>query len=108
MRDSDKPFVMYRRSRFNFNIVPRGAKGWALFAAWMVPLAPLLIVFARYAEMLEGTPMFAVALGLFLLALAGWTIAMIVWMRARAEVIDVNEVIRQKREAERKQGRGKR
>lgn len=102
MRDADKPFVMYRRSRFNFNIVPRGARGWALFAAWMVPLVPMLMVFARYAEVLEGTPMFAVALGLFLLALAVWSIAMIVWMRARSEVIDVTDILRKKHENDRR------
>jgi hypothetical protein len=102
MRDADKPFVMYRRSRFNFSIVPRGVKGWGQFAIWMALLAPIMIIFARYAETLEGTPMFAVAIGLFVAATLVWSIAMIVWMKARAEVIDVTDMLRQKRQNDRR------
>ena len=102
MRDEDKPFVMYRRGPWNFTITPRGRSGWLQFAAWMVLLVPALIIFERYAAMLEGTPMFFVALGLFVLAMLIWSLAMIAWMKARAEVIDVTDVLRQKRENDRR------
>ena len=102
MRDEDKPFVMYRRGPWNFNIVPRGVKGWALMGVWLALLAPILIVFERYAEALQGTPMFLVAVGLFVLAVLIWSLAMIAWMKARAEVINVTDMLRQKRENGRK------
>lgn len=102
MRDADKPFVMYRRSRFNFNIVPRGARGWFQLGLWLALLAAPTIAFAIYAEAHEGTPAFHVALGLYLLAVLIWSFAMIVWMKARAEVVDVSEMLRLKRAAERR------
>lgn len=107
MRDQDKPFVLYRRGPGNFNIVPRGIKGWALMALWVALLAPLVIAFESYAQGREGQPQFFAALVAFLFAMLVWTIAMIRWMKARAEVVDVGEMLKRKREAERK-GCGKR
>ncbi|MFN4020153.1 MAG: hypothetical protein ACK4IC_06515 [Erythrobacter sp.] len=105
MRDQDKPFVMYRRSRFNFNIVPRGLKGWLWLGLWLGLLAPPTIAFISYAEAHEGTPQFIIALVLFLLVTVAWSIAMIWWMKARAEIIDVNALIALKRETGRKEQR---
>lgn len=99
MRDEDKPFVLYRRGAFNFTIVPRGVKGWVQFAIWMVLLAPPAIAFALYAEAHEGRPEFAIALALFLLATLVWGAGGMLWMKARAEVIDVDALLRQKRDA---------
>jgi hypothetical protein len=102
MRDSDKPFVMYRRSAWNFNIVPRGRSGWTQFAAWMVVFALPTIAFAVYAERFEGTPHVWAALAAYLAVVMVWSIAMIVWMKARAEVIDVTDMLRQKRQNDRR------
>ena len=107
MRDEDKPFVLYRRGPMNFNIVPRGAKGWVQFAIWMALLAPPTIAFILYAEAHEGTPRFFVGLGLFLLVTLAWSVGGIWWMKARAEVVDVEELVRLKREAERQSRRGR-
>jgi len=105
MRDSDKPFVMYRRGPWNFTIVPRGTSGWVQFGIWMAMLVPLTIGFAIYAEAHEGQPVFYAALALYLVATLVWSIAMIRWMRARSEVVDVEKLLRLKREAERKKRR---
>lgn len=105
MRDADKPFVMYRRSRYNFNIVPRGAKGWVQLAIWLALLVPPTVAFEIYAETREGTREFYVALGLYLLMAAIWTLALIRWTMARAEVIDVEKLLREQRKSQAKQGR---
>lgn len=107
MRDQDKPFVLYRKGPMNFTIVPRGRKGWGQFGLWMVLLVPMMIVFTIYAEAHEGTPAFYVALVLFVAATLVWSIAMILWMKARAEVVDVAELLKLKREEERKRRGGR-
>lgn len=107
MRDEDKPFVLYRRGPWNFNIVPRGRKGWVLMGLWLALLAPVVAAFELYAGAHEGEPEFFVALGLFLAAILVWTMAMIRWMKARSEVVDVDRMLELKREAERK-SRGRR
>lgn len=106
MRDSEKPFVLYRRGPMNFHIVPRGIKGWVQFGIWMAMLAPPTIAFTFYAEAHEGTPQFWVGLALYLVATLIWAVAGIWWMKARAEVIDVEEMLRLKRKQQR-QHRGR-
>jgi hypothetical protein len=106
MRDADKPFVMYRRSRFNFNIVPRGPRGWFQLGLWLALLAPTTIAFAVYAEAHEGKPAFYVALGVYMVALLIWSVALTFWAKARTEVVDVEEMLRLQRGTGRK-GRGR-
>ncbi|WP_143738160.1 hypothetical protein [Erythrobacter donghaensis] len=105
MRDADKPFVMYRRSRYNFNIVPRGAKGWVQLGIWLVLLAPPTIAFETYADALEGTREFYIALGLYLLTVLVWSLALIRWTMARAEVIDIEKLLRDQRKSAGRQRR---
>jgi biotin transporter BioY len=105
MRDENKPFVMYRRSRWNFSIVPRGTAGWRQFAAWLAVYLVPTIAFSLYAERFEGTPKMWIALALFLAGTMVWSIAGIRWMMARAEVIDVTDMLRQKREKDRRRRR---
>ncbi|MDC8754873.1 hypothetical protein OIK40_09495 [Erythrobacter sp. sf7] len=105
MRDEDKPFVMYRRGPWNFTITPRGTKGWTQFGVWMALFAVPTIAFAVFAERLEGRPEFWGALALYLVTVLVWSLASIRWMKARAEVIDVDKLLRQKREQDRKNGR---
>jgi hypothetical protein len=102
MREQDKPFVLYRRGPMNFHIVPRGAAGWMQFAIWTALFLGLSLAFSLYAERLKGRPQFWIALGAYLAATLVWTLAGIAWMKARAEVIDVDKILRQHREAERK------
>lgn len=105
MRDADKPFVMYRRGPWNFTIMPRGKAGWTQFGAWMAVFAVPTIAFAVYGEALEGRPEFWGALALYLAAVMVWSLASISWMKARAEVVDVEKLLREKRESERRRRR---
>lgn len=106
MRDQDKPFVLYRRGPWNFTIMPRGTMGWTQFGVWMALFGVLTIGFAVYAESQEGGPEswpeFWVALAAYLAAVLLWSLASIRWMKARAEVIDVEAMLKLKREQERK------
>ena len=108
MREQDKPFVMYRRGPWNFTIMPRGKVGWTQFGAWMAVFAVPTIAFAIYAERVEGRPEFWAALALYLAATLVWSLVSIRWMMARAEVIDVEKLLRQQRETERRARRGER
>lgn len=107
MRESDKPFVLYRKSRFNFTIVPRGVRGWTQFAVWMAMLMPPTLAFIAYADAHDSDPGFFVAGALFLLATLVWSLGGIWWMKARAEVVDLDALLKLKREAERKGRRGR-
>lgn len=107
MRDQDKPFVLYRQSRFNFTIIPRGVQGWTQFAVWMALLVPPTLAFVAYAEAHENDPGFVIAVALFMLATLVWTLGGIWWMKARAEVVDVEELLRLKHEAERRKCGGR-
>ena len=102
MRDEDKPFVLYRKGPMNFTIVPRGMAGWAQFSAWMAVFAVPTAVFAITAERLEGRPEFWAALAMYLAATLIWSLASIWWMKARAEVVDMQELLKLKREQDHK------
>jgi TRAP-type C4-dicarboxylate transport system permease large subunit len=102
MREDDKPFVLYRKGPMNFTIVPRGVTGWAQFAAWMALLAPPTITFAIYAEAHKSSPELWIGLALYLAVTLIWTLAGIAWMKARAEVVDIQKLLRLKREMDRK------
>ena len=101
MREEDKPLVLYRRGPMNFTIVPRGAKGWVQFGLWLAVFAVPTAAFAVYADAHEGRPEMRIALGLYLAVTLIWSIALVHFMKARAEVVDVAAMIRQKRDADR-------
>jgi hypothetical protein len=107
MREQDKPFVLYRRGPWNFTIMPRGKAGWMQFAAWMAVFAVPTVVFAIYAERLEGRPEFWAAVALYLVGTLVWSRASIRWMKARAEVVDVEALLKLKSDEERKRRGGR-
>lgn len=107
MRNSDKPFVVYRRGPGSFTIVPRGAKGWAQLGGWLVLLAGLVGWFVMHAEAYRDQPEFVHGLVLFCAGLIAWTVCAIWWMLSRGEVVEVAELIRQKQYERRKQRRSK-
>ncbi len=106
MREEDKPFVLYRKSAFNFTITPRGVKGWTQFAVWMALLVPLLVWFDGYSAAHAGGPGFAKGMALFIGGMLFWTVGGIWWMRARAEVVDLDAMLKLKREQDRKRRGG--
>lgn len=103
MREQEKPLIIYRSGWINYRIVPRNAQGWRYLLAWWAmtfPIVGLLIGFAsRYPE----GPVFYAGLVVFLIAMGVWAVGGISWLRARAEVLDVEELLKLKREQERKQ-----
>jgi hypothetical protein len=107
MREEDKPFILTRYGWGGFNIEPRNARGWRLMLTWLALPLPLIGGFALFAEKQSESPAFAAVLAVFIFAMALWGIGGVMWMRARAEVVDVQALLRLKREQERKQrGRG--
>lgn len=104
MRDTRKPFVLTRHNRFLFNIAPRNLSGWLQMGVWMALLAPIVYGFHRYTESTPGGPD-ALALALFLLANVVWVAGGVWWMWQRAEVIDVQALLREQHDAERKRRR---
>lgn len=101
MRDEDKPFVCYNQG-WSMKIVPRGAAGWRLFGLWMVSLGLLVGLFLAVLSIGLSPGGEIVAVVVFLAATLVWTVAMIRWMLARSEVIDVARLIELKRAQDRK------
>jgi hypothetical protein len=107
MRDEDKPFVLYRKGPMSFTIVPRGVKGWVQFGVWMALLVPLLLWFTDYAAKHGEGPEFVTGLALYLGGMLVWTVGGTWWMKARAEVVDLQELLKLKRELDRKKRGGR-
>lgn len=107
MRDEDKPFILYQSSPWNFKIVPRGAAGWRQFGVWMALSLAMTGVFVWFAVRHPEGPVHFAGLAAYLLALLVWMIGGIRWMKARAEVVDVQALLQQKRDNERKRRSGR-
>jgi hypothetical protein len=105
MRDRDKPFVMYRRGPGNFTIVPRGVVGWFQFAVWIALFAALTVWFVDHVGANGDGGAFYDGLALFGVGVIAWLIAGLWWMIARAEIIDIAELMRDRQMAARKRRR---
>ena len=105
MRDRVKPFVMYRRGPGNFTIVPRGALGWFQFAVWLALLGALVVWFADHVELNGRGPEFFYGVALFAIGVFVWMVAGLWWMIARAEIVEVAELMRDRQRERRKQRR---
>lgn len=88
MRDEDKPFVCYRRGRWQMQIKPRNGEGWRLFGMWMAGLAVLtcghLALVGKFED--DGALVGWLTLG-FVLLTCVWAFAMIRWMLPRSVVV---------------------
>lgn len=107
MAEQEKPFICYKAG-LKMSIQPRNRAGWIYFTLWMLSLAPLIGGFARLMSTgPTGARGIAYLTG-FVLIISLWAIAMIVWMKNRSEVVDMNELMKLKRELEAKKRRGSR
>lgn len=97
MRDEDKPFVCYKQG-WNMKIVPRNSEGWRAFGLWLAALAALTGMFLATLAAGPGKAGEIAAVVVFLALTGVWTVAMIRWMLARSEVIDLAELTKLKRE----------
>jgi IMP dehydrogenase/GMP reductase len=103
MRDEDKPFICYRKGKWSMHIVPRNRFGWWALAGWVVGLLALTlgIIWAIVSTLGETTlATLLIGAGVIGISLV-WTIAMIRWMLARSEVINLDDVAAFKREQDR-------
>jgi hypothetical protein len=105
MRGKNKPFVLYWRGPMSFIIVPRGRMGWFQFVAWLALMAAWIAWFVTHAREQEAGPDFGAGLVLFLIGVVIWAGLGLWWMLARAEVIDVVVLTRDKQRRMRKQRR---
>ena len=107
MAEEDKPFICVK-SGWSMQIKPRNGQGWRLFGLWMSALLPLC---GFYMWSLSGKPSasrIAIATLLYVLAMTGWAFAMIRWMMARSEMVDMKELLKLKRELDEQKQRGRR
>jgi len=107
MRDEDKPFILYRSGRWNFKIMPRGRDGWRQTLIWMALLAPITGGFFWFASNTPEGPAFKLGLVVYLVAMAAWGTGGTMWMKARAEVVDIEELLKLKREVDAKRRGGR-
>jgi len=105
MRDKDKPFVMYRRGPASFTIVPRGVAGWFQFAVWLALLGALVVWFADQFHFNATNEHYYDGLALFAIGVFLWMVAGLWWMMARAEIVEVAELMRDRQRERRKRRR---
>ena len=103
MRDEDKPYVCIRHG-WIVQITPRNAAGWRGLIAWMVLLALLTGGFVALTATEPGPDVMLAVTGAFLVLVTGWAVAMIRWMKARSEIVDMKDLEAFKR-ARKKSGR---
>ena len=97
MAEQDKPFVCYK-SGWSLKITPRNAAGWRALLVWMLALALLTAPFVwLFARQHSDAQVAAYVTGYVLLTV-GWSLTMMRWMYLRSEVIDIDELLKLKRE----------
>ena len=105
MPEREKPFVYYK-SGSGVNIIPRNAAGWRAFGVWIVAMlcASGVFVWASVVADEAGWDDRKILLFLvlpFLVATLAWGLAMFRYMKARSEIIDVDNLLQIKRDTER-------
>lgn len=92
---SEKPFIAYRNG-WMLSIQPRNAAGWKAFALWMLPLLAIIGLAVYLGALLERSGMSEAKAALIiipsiLVPTGIWAFAMVRWMMARADIIDVGK-----------------
>lgn len=105
MADDDKMFTCVK-SGINVKINPRNAAGWRALGLWMAGFFAMLGLFLVSISRAHSGSVIGALTVLFLFGTAIWAIAMIRWMMARSEMIDVQELLKVKREVDAKKRRG--
>ena len=106
MRDEDKPFICYKGGG-GIKITPRNAAGWRAFGLWMSILVLVSVIWTAIVVQPAFKSVAAYLTGGFLVVVAVWAVTMIRWMMARSEVVDMNELLKLKRELDEKKRRGR-
>jgi hypothetical protein len=107
MAEQDKPFVCYK-SGWNLKIMPRNTAGWWAMFIWLLILSgPTALFVWLMIRQPSDAQITAYVTGYVLLTFA-WSMAMLRWMYLNSEVIDMNELLKLKRELDARKGLGKR
>jgi hypothetical protein len=106
MTEDEKMFTCVK-SGMNIKINPRNASGWRALGLWMAAFLAVLGLFLLGMDRTTSAAMHGGMTVLFVLATAIWAIAMIRWMMARSEMIDVKELLAIKRELDRQKRGGR-
>lgn len=109
MRDEDKPFVCYKQG-WNIKIMPRNGEGWRALGLWMLALMSPSALLVPLAIKLDDTPREWIviwALIPFLLIMGAIGIAMVRWMMARSEIVNIEDLLAIKREQDRQRKSGR-
>ena len=104
MAEQDKPFVCYK-SGWNLKITPRNAAGWRALLVWMLALVLLTAPFVWLMARQPSEAQVAAYVAGYVLLTVGWSLAMLRWMYLNSEVIDINELLKLKRELDARKGR---
>lgn len=107
MRDNDKPFILTRYGRWTFKIAPRDTRGWRQTLVWMALLAPITGGFFWFISREPEGATFHIGLALYVLAMVAWGAGGTMWMKARAEVVDIDELLKLRREIDAKRRGGR-
>ncbi|MFM5953591.1 MAG: hypothetical protein ACKOPE_04720 [Novosphingobium sp.] len=106
MPEPEKPFICYK-SKWSMKITPRGRAGWIATGPWMLAMLALTGTFVwSMGGKPTGAEVAAYVAG-YTLAMGFWAIAMIVWMKAHSEVVDMDELLELKRELDRQKQSGR-
>jgi hypothetical protein len=101
MGKAQKPFIAYWSGRWNLKIVPRNAAGWRALIIWTVMVLPPTVLLGTYLTTKPAMPETIAAHIAYILFLGGWSVAMIRWMLARSERVDLDELLAIKHEQDR-------
>lgn len=105
MRRRDRPFVLYRGGQVTWRLRPRNFRGWIEFAIWLALLGPIVLWLLDHVETRWQGRDFHTGLVLFAAMVVIWLIGGLWWMLARAELVNVVEVERQREWERRKRER---
>jgi hypothetical protein len=98
VRDEDKPFICYRQGRWGMKIVPRNAAGWRAVIIWVFALMVISVPFV-FAMGKQPTGILSlVSLLLYAVAISIWSFALVRWTKQRSEIVDLDELLKIKRE----------
>ena len=97
MAEQDKPFICYK-SGWNLKIMPRNAAGWGALLMWLVVLAIPTALFVLLLTRQHSDAQIAAYVTGYVLLTVGWSLAMLRWMYLHSEVVDMNELLKLKRE----------
>ena len=91
MRDEDKPYVCIRHG-WIVQITPRNGAGWRGLGLWLLLLALPTVGFVALASagLADGTMIWITIL--FHMVVIAWIWAMIRWMMARSEIVDMKDL----------------